>query len=76
MGKGFFQVPKAVNEPIKTYAPGTPERDEVLKTYKEMYKSKMDVPLYIGKEEIRTGDTITMHPPHDHQHDLGIFHLA
>ena len=76
MGKGFFQVPKAVNEPIKTYAPGTPERDAVLKTYKEMYKSKMDVPLYIGKEEIRTGDTITMHPPHDHQHDLGIFHLA
>ncbi|MEP6260934.1 MAG: L-glutamate gamma-semialdehyde dehydrogenase [Gillisia sp.] len=76
MGKGFFQVPTAVNEPIKTYAPGTPERDEVLKTYKEMYKSKMDVPLYIGKEEIRTGETITMHPPHDHQHDLGIFHLA
>ncbi|QED36232.1 L-glutamate gamma-semialdehyde dehydrogenase [Antarcticibacterium arcticum] len=76
MGKGFFQVPTAVNEPIKTYAPGTPERDAVLKTYKEMYKSKMDVPLYIGNEEIRTGDTITMHPPHDHQHDLGIFHLA
>ena len=76
MGKGFFQVPTAVNEPIKTYAPGTPERDAVLKTYKEMYKSKMDVPLYIGDEEIRTGNTITMHPPHDHQHDLGIFHLA
>ena len=76
MGKGFFQVPTAVNEPIKTYAPGTPERDAVLKTYKEMYKSKMDVPLYIGAEEIRTGDTRTMHPPHDHQHDLGIFHQA
>lgn len=76
MGKGFFQVPTAVNEPIKSYAPGTPERDEVLKTYKEMYNSKMDVPLYIGSEEIRTGETASMHPPHDHKHELGIFHKA
>ncbi len=76
MGKGFFQVPTAVNEPIKSYAPGTPEREEVLATYKQMYKTKMDVPLYIGSEEIRTGETMTMHPPHDHKHDLGVFHLA
>ena len=76
MGKGFFQVPKAVNEPIKTYAPGTPEREEVLLTYKDMFNTKMDVPLYIGSEEIRTGDTMSMHPPHNHKHDLGKFHLA
>lgn len=76
MGKGFFQVPTAINEPIKSYAPGTPEREEVLRTYKEMYKTKMDVPLYIGSEEVRTGNTTTMHPPHDHKHDLGVFHLA
>ena len=76
MGKGFFQVPKAVNEPIKTYAPGTPEREEVLLTYKDMFNTKMDVPLYIGSEEIRTGDTMSMHPPHNHKHDLGVFHLA
>ena len=76
MGKGFFQVPKAINEPIKSYAPGTPEREEVLLTYKDMYNEKMDVPLYIGSEEIRTGDTMSMHPPHDHKHNLGEFHLA
>ncbi len=76
MGKGFFQVPKAINEPIKTYAPGTPEREEVLLTYKDMFNTKMDVPLYIGSEEIRTGDTMSMHPPHNHKHDLGVFHLA
>lgn len=76
MGKGFFQVPTAVNEPIKTYAPGTPEREEVLKTYKEMYKTPMDVPLYIGTEEIRTGNTKPMNPPHDHQHHLGDFQVA
>jgi len=76
MGKGFFQVPTAINDPIKSYAPGSPEREEVLLTYKDMYNEKMDVPLYIGSEEIRTGDTMSMHPPHNHKHDLGKFHLA
>ncbi|APG60216.1 L-glutamate gamma-semialdehyde dehydrogenase [Christiangramia salexigens] len=76
MGKGFFHVPVAVNEPVKSYAPGTPEREEVLLTYKDLYNSKMDVPLYIGSEEIKTGDTETMHPPHDHKHDLGVYHKA
>lgn len=76
MGKGFFQVPIAVNEPVKTYAPGTPEREEVLKTYKELYNKEIEVPLYIGSEEVKTGDTATMHPPHDHQHKLGVYHKA
>lgn len=76
MGKGFFHVPVAVNEPVKSYAPGTPEREEVLKTYKKMYNTTMEVPLYIGSEEIKTGDTATMHPPHDHKHNLGKYHKA
>lgn len=76
MGKGVFQVPKAVNEPIKSYAPGTPEREAVLKTYKELYNSEIEVPLYIGSEEIKTGDTSPMNPPHDHQHHLGSYHKA
>lgn len=76
MGKGFFQVPPAVNEPIKSYAPGTSEREEVLLTYKDMYNTKVDVPLYIGSEEIRTKNTATIHPPHDHKHNLGVYHLA
>ena len=76
MGKGFFHVPKAENEPVKTYAPGTPEREEVLLTYKELYNTKFDVPLYIGSEEIRTGKTATINPPHDHKHECGVYHLA
>lgn len=76
MAKGFFHVPVAINEPVKSYAPGTPEREEVLKTYKEMFNTKYDVPLYIGKEEIRTGDTARIVVPHDHKHDQGVFHLA
>lgn len=76
MGKGFFHVPPAVNEPIKSYAPGTPERDEVLKMYKELYNQKVDVPLYIGDQEIRTNNTRNINPPHDHQHCVGTFHTA
>lgn len=76
MGKGVFQVPRAVNEPVRTYAPGTPERDAVLETYKQMYKSKIEVPLYIGSKEVKTGNTAPMNPPHDHQHQLGVYHLA
>jgi 1-pyrroline-5-carboxylate dehydrogenase len=76
MGKGFFNVPIAVNEPVKSYAPGTPERDEVLDAYKAMYKSKVDVPLYINGKDISTGNTRPISPPHDHKHIVGQYHLA
>ena len=76
MGKGFFQVPTAVNEPIKSYAPGTPEREEVLAAYKEFYNGQVEVPLYIGSKEVKTGNTKPMSPPHDHQHVVGNYHLA
>ena len=76
MGKGFFEVPIAVNEPVKGYAPGSPEREAVLATYREMYNSTIDVPLYINGEHVSTGDTATMAPPHDHQHILGSYHQA
>ncbi len=76
MGKGFFQVPTAINEPVKSYAPGSPERDAVLKQYKAYFNGKADVPLYIGKETIRTGNTKSMTPPHDHKHEVGIYHIA
>jgi 1-pyrroline-5-carboxylate dehydrogenase len=76
MGKGFFNVPVAINEPVKSYAPGSPERDTVLKTYKDMFNSKIDVPLYINGKNIKTGNTRTMSPPHDHQHVVGTYHLA
>ncbi len=76
MGKGFFEVPIAINEPIKGYTPGSSERTEVLKTYKEMYGNNIDVAMYINGENIKTGDISTMSPPHDHQHVVGTFHKA
>jgi len=76
MSTGFFEVPVAINEPVKTYAPGTPERDEVLKAYKELYNSTINVPLYIDGKKIETGSTNLMSPPHEHQHKLGEYQLA
>tara|TARA_R110000787_G_scaffold96415_1_gene199711 strand:+ start:16571 stop:18196 length:1626 start_codon:yes stop_codon:yes gene_type:complete len=76
MGKGFFEVPIAVNEPIKEFAPGSPERSEVLDAYKKMYNSTIDVAMYINGEDVKTGDTDTMSPPHDHQHIVGTYHRA
>ncbi|MCR1023860.1 L-glutamate gamma-semialdehyde dehydrogenase [Cellulophaga baltica] len=76
MGKGFFKVPTAINEPIKGYVPGSPEREEVLKQYKSYFNGSVDVPLYIGSEEIKTGNTRTMSPPHDHKHIVGTYHVA
>ena len=76
MVKGFFNVPKAVNEPVKSYAPNSPEKAAVLAAYKQMWNSKIDIPLYIGSEEIRTGNIRNMIAPHDHKHVVGTHHLA
>lgn len=76
MPKGFFHVPTPVNEPVKSYAPNSPEKAAVLAAYKKMWQETIDVPNYIGSEEIRTGNTRTMTAPHDHQHVVGTYHLA
>lgn len=76
MPKGFYNVPKAVNEPVKSYAPNSPEKAAVQATYREMWNAKIDVPLYIGSEEIKTGNTRNITPPHDHKHVVGQYHLA
>ncbi|MEN9909920.1 MAG: hypothetical protein RLZZ540_3079 [Bacteroidota bacterium] len=76
MLKGFFKVPKAINEPVKSYAPNSPEKEAVLATYKKMWNAKIEIPLYIGSEEIKTGNTRNITPPHDHKHIVGSYHLA
>ena len=76
MTRGFFNVPKAVNEPVKSYAPGSPERKELLATYKAMFQDNVDIPMHINGEEIRTGNTKNIRPPHDHKHSVGQYHIA
>ena len=76
MARGFFNVPKAVNEPVKGYAPGSPEREELLAMYKSMYNRNIDVPMHINGEEVRTENTKNITPPHDHKHVVGQYHTA
>lgn len=76
MSNGYYKVPTAINEPVRAYAPGSKEKESLLAMYRKMYTEKVDIPAYIGSEEIRTGKTVSIHPPHDIKHDLGIFHEA
>ncbi|MDX1652703.1 MAG: L-glutamate gamma-semialdehyde dehydrogenase [Brumimicrobium sp.] len=77
MANAHFTVPKAVNEPVRSYAPGSKERESLLSKYKEMYKQDpIDVPMYIGGEEIRTGNKKPLTSPHDHKKVLGHFNLG
>ncbi|MFK7757484.1 MAG: L-glutamate gamma-semialdehyde dehydrogenase [Flavobacteriales bacterium] len=76
MPNGIYNVPFPINEPVLSYAPGTPEREELQAKYKEMFNSTIDVPMYIGAEEVRTENKKTMSPPHDHQHVLGHFNYG
>lgn len=76
MPKGIFHVPTPINEPVKTYAPNSPERKAVQEAYKAMWNSQIEVPLYIGSEEIKTGTTKNLTSPHDHKHVVGTYHLA
>ncbi len=74
MSNAFYNVPVPVNEPVKSYAPGSPERAELKKVLAEYKKKQVDIPMYIGGEEVRTGNKIEINPPHDHKHVLGYFH--
>jgi 1-pyrroline-5-carboxylate dehydrogenase len=74
MANGFYNVPAPKNEPIISYAPGTKERALLKKALEEARANKADIPMYIGAEEVRTGKTISISPPHDHKHVLGHFH--
>jgi 1-pyrroline-5-carboxylate dehydrogenase len=74
MSNAFFRVPTPINEPVKGYAPGSPERAELLLELKRLKQFERDIPMHIGGEEVRTGHTINITPPHDHQHVLGQFH--
>ena len=76
MPKGIYNVPTAVNEPVKSYAPGSKEREQVQAMFKELYNTTVDVPLYIGNEEIRTEKTQKINPPFDHKKVVGTYHEA
>ena len=73
---GFFKVPNPVNEPVKTYVPGSPERTELQNTLKALKSQQADIPMYIGGDEVRSGKKVAIHPPHEIGHTLGHFHAG
>ncbi|MCK6639090.1 MAG: L-glutamate gamma-semialdehyde dehydrogenase [Bacteroidia bacterium] len=76
MPKGIYNVPVPVNEPVKQYAPGSAERIELKKMLAELRSKELDIPMYIGGKEVRSGQTARLAPPHDHKHTLGHFHKS
>jgi 1-pyrroline-5-carboxylate dehydrogenase len=72
--KGFFRVPEAVNEPVLSYAPGTVERELLKEEIKRCKSTEADIPMIIGGKEIRSGNKVAIHPPHELNHLLGYYH--
>ncbi len=73
MSKGNFHVPEAKNEPVLTYAPGSPEREEVKKMLQEMRSEEIELPMVIGGQDVFTDRKVRMFPPHDIKHTLGYY---
>ena len=74
MSTGFFSVPSPKNEPVLSYAPGSSERKKLEQAINAARSMEADIPMYIGADEVRTGNKKRIAPPHDHQHTLGYFH--
>ncbi len=76
MSFGTFYYPMPVNEPVKSYAPGSPEREEQQKVLAELKKKEIDIPQYIGGRSVRSGDKRPIHPPHERAFVLGHYHAG
>ncbi|MGB4843834.1 MAG: aldehyde dehydrogenase family protein, partial [Ferruginibacter sp.] len=76
MQYGDFYYPMPVNEPVLNYAPGSKEKLALKAALKELKSTKVDVPMYIGGDEVRTGNTVDIRPPHERKHLLGQFHVG
>lgn len=74
MPKGIYQLPDVKNEPVKSYAPGSPERAALKQKLEELNRGGMDLPMIINGKEVRTGNLQDIRPPHNHRHLLGSYH--
>src|SRR4030042_5947513 len=74
MAAGFFHIALPKNEPVLNYAPGTPERVKLKKAITDLLSKQVEVPMFIGGKEVKTGKLVEIRAPHDHQHVLGYYH--
>lgn len=71
---GIFKVPFPINEPVYDYAPGSTERKKLKEALASARSRVEDIPMFIGGNEVRTGDTRDIFPPHDRMHKIGFYH--
>jgi len=76
MSIGTFSYPMPVNEPVFSYAPNSAEKKRLKEVIAELKSQELDIPMYIGGKEVRTGNRISLHPPHETKHTLGQFHVG
>jgi len=73
---GTRRVPPPVNDPVRAYAPGSPEKAELKARLKAMAAERIEIPLVIGGKEVRSGDKAQAVMPHDYRHVLADWHKA
>lgn len=76
MSKAFSQVPYAVNEPVKSYEPGSAEVKSLISTYKKMWNEKLEIPMVINGKEVTTKNKVQLQSPQDHKHDFGFYYAG
>jgi 1-pyrroline-5-carboxylate dehydrogenase len=74
MSNAIFEVPLAVNEPVLSYAPGSPEKLALVEAIREMKSEEADLLMHIGGDRVASGDRVRMFPPHELKHTLGYYH--
>lgn len=74
MSNAYFTVPEPYNEPVRSYGPGSPEKKELKDKLAKLQTTEVEIPLIIGGKEVRTGKTVNIRLPHDHQKKLGMYH--
>lgn len=76
MNIGTFNYPLPANEPVLSYAPGSPEKIALKKTLADLKKKPIEIPMYIGNKKVKSGKKVAIHPPHEKKHILGYFHAG
>jgi 1-pyrroline-5-carboxylate dehydrogenase len=74
MSENSVSVPRAVNEPVKEYLPGSPEREELKTALDEIYSNVKEIPMFIGGKEVRSNKILPVYPPHKIGHKIGEYH--
>ena len=74
MSENTIFVPRAINEPVKEYKSGSPEREELKTALEEAYSKVIEIPMFIGGKEVKTDNSIPVYPPHRLDHQVGIYY--